>query len=89
MIKSLIDTMNQIIRQRKREFTVHLLKALPLLHFLRGDCSPRGQCVVQPVWLDPDIHLGTVRYEMLYEKESAIKLLNVHMACIVYATVAL
>ena len=79
--KSLIATMNQIISQRNREFTIHLLKAIPLLHFLRGDCTPHEQRVVQPSkikWLDPDIHLGTVHSETFYEKMSVIKLHTWH-----------
>ena len=66
--ESLIGIMNVIILQRKPEFTILLLKALPLLHILRGDCSPNEQRVVQPsniVWFDRDIRLGIVRQTML------------------------
>ena len=70
---SLIAIMDQIISGCKPEFTVHLLKALPLLHFIRGDCTPNEQLVVQPSkieWLDRGIQLGTVRSTMLYGKRS-------------------
>ena len=65
--------MGQIISQRKPESTVHLLKALPLLHFMRGDCTANEQRVVQSSkieWLDRDIHMGTVRTTMSDVKRS-------------------
>ena len=67
--------MDQIILflWRKPEVTIHLLKALPLLHFVRGDCTPNEQRVIQPYkieWLDPKIKLGTVRSTMLYKQRS-------------------
>ena len=68
---SLIAIMDKVISQHKPESTVHLLKALPLLHFIRGDCIPNEQRVVQSpkiVWLDHDIQLGTVRSTMLFVK---------------------
>ena len=70
---SLITIMDQIILQSKPEWTIDLLKALPLLHFVRGDCIPNEQLVVQPSkieWLDRNIKLGTVRSTMLYKKRS-------------------
>ena len=66
--KSLITIMDQIISRSK---PIDLLKALPLLHFIRGDCIPNEQLVVQPSkieWLDDDIQLGSVRSTMLYVK---------------------
>ena len=70
---SLITIMDQIISRRKSEYTIDLLKALPLLHFIRGDCFPNEQLVVQPSkieWLDGDIQLGTVRSIMLFVRGS-------------------
>ena len=75
IIKSLIAVMNKIISMLpdKQEFTIHLLNALPLLHFLRGNCSPHEQRVVQPSeigWFDHDINLGTVRSSVMLGKGS-------------------
>ena len=70
---SLITIMDQIISRRKSEYTIDLLKTFPLLHFIRGDCIPNEQLVVQPSkieWLDGDIQLGTVRSTMLFVRGS-------------------
>ena len=65
--------MGQIILRGKPEHTIDLLKALPLLHFIRGDCIPNEQRVIPPssiMWFDRDIHMGTVRGTMSREKKS-------------------
>lgn len=73
----MIPIINQIVSQRKSEFTILLLKALPFLHFMRGDCTPNEQRVVKPSkveWLDRHIQLQTVHFTMLYEKSGLVEI---------------
>ena len=73
MIESLSDVMNHIIRRHQESHTIHILKALPLLHLLRGDCVAHKQCVVHPsaiVWRDPDVDLQTTNHLMYYKEGS-------------------
>lgn len=70
MIKSLIEVMNCIIRQREVHI-INLLKALPLLHLLRGDCTPHEHRVVHPaaiVWTDSDVDLKTAANYLHYKR---------------------
>ena len=75
MIESLTDVINLVISQKQKSHTIHLLKALPLLHLLRGDCTPFQQCVVQMSatrWNDPSsIDFTTTQQVMSSEKGSA------------------
>ena len=73
MINSLTAFINQI--QLNESHTVHLLKALPLLHLLRGDCVPHEQYVVRPSvidWEDPVIDLKSTQQMMTYKKGSVV-----------------
>ena len=73
MIHSLTAFINQI--QLNESHTVHLLKALPLLHLLRGDCAPHEQCVIRPSvidWKDPAIDLRATQRIMTYKKGSVV-----------------
>ena len=75
MIDSLTDIINRIMVQQNESHTVHLLKALPLLHLLRGDCAPHEHYVVQPSaikWKDPAIDLRATQQMMTYKKGSVI-----------------
>ena len=77
--------MKRAIQRYKEELTIHLLKALPLLHFLRGDCVPYQQLVVQPTkikWGDPELQLATVQHLMYYKKGSALQYLHIHLGYI-------
>ena len=62
---SLTNVMNRIIHRHNVVHTLHLLKALPLLHFLRGDCGHFEKLVLSPAdvskWTDPAIKLGTIK----------------------------
>ena len=40
--------LNQTILNIKEEYVIHLLKAYPLLHLLRGDCVPNEQTIFRP-----------------------------------------
>ena len=79
--KSLSTVMKQVIQSIQsnlrcnEDFTFHLLKALPLLHFLRNDCVPFEPLVVQPTligWTDATLNLDTIRYAMYYKRGSAM-----------------
>ena len=64
--KSLTNFMNQIIYLRDVVHTLDLLKALPLLHFLRGDYDRYEQLVLPPAdvikWTeDPTLKLSIMR----------------------------
>ena len=75
MIDSLTDIINRVMVRQDESHTVHLLKALPLLHLLRGDCVPHEQCVVQPSaidWRDPTIDLRATQQMMTYKKGSVV-----------------
>ena len=68
MIEALTAVMDRI---SKTDCTVHLLKALPLVHLLRGDCGPCEQIVVRPSaieWTTPGVKLGTIRNKMDFKK---------------------
>lgn len=53
--------MDHLAKKQNDDFTIHLLKALPLLHFLRGICNPEQQSVphhpVEVIWGDPVLML--------------------------------
>ena len=69
---SLKNVVNRIIGLRNAVHTLHLLKVLPLLHFLRGDCDRYEQLVIPPAdikWTDPTIKLGTMKHTMHSEKK--------------------
>lgn len=73
MIESLTDVMNQVIRRRQAQHTINILKALPLLHLLRGDCIAHKQCVVHPsaiVWTDRWVDLQTINHLMYFREGS-------------------
>ena len=64
--KLLTNFMNQIIYLRDVVHTLDLLKALPLLHFLRGDCDRYEQLVLPPAdvikWMeDPTLKLAIMK----------------------------
>ena len=63
---SLTNFMNRIIDRQNDVHTPHLLKALPLLHFVREDCGRNEQLVLLPAdiikWKDPTIKLATMKY---------------------------
>ena len=67
-MNSLTNVMNRIISICRHNVvhTLHLLKALPLLHFLRGDYDCYGQLVFSPAdiieWTDPTLKLATIKY---------------------------
>ena len=72
---TLIDCLiiNQI--QLNESHTVHLLRGLPLLHLLRGDCAPHEQCVVCHFaidWKDPAIDLRETQQIMTHKKGSVV-----------------
>lgn len=71
MIKALIAIVNRVIGIDQEEHAIHLLKALPLLHLLRGDCKPRQQIVIRPStieWTDTDIKLGSIKRRIEWMK---------------------
>ena len=73
VIHSLTAFINQI--QLNESHTVHLLKALPLLHLLHGDCAPHEQCVVRHAaidWKDPAIDLRETQQIMTHKKGSVV-----------------
>ena len=73
VMESLTDVMNHVIRRRQASHTIHVLKALPLLHLLRGDCTVHKQCAVHPsaiVWTDPDVDLQTTNHLMYFNRGS-------------------
>ena len=75
VIDSLTAIINRIMARQDESHTVHLLKALPLLHLLRGDCSPNEQSVMRPSaikWKDPIIDLRATQQMMTYKKGSVV-----------------
>ena len=66
-MNSLTNVMNRITDRHNNVHTLHLLKVLPLLHFLRGDCGHYEQLVLPPAdieWTDPEVKLGTIKSTM-------------------------
>lgn len=73
MIESFSHVIKLVIDQKVESYTIDLLKAFPLLHLLRGDCTPFQQCVVRPYainWGDPYIDLTTTQQKMSSSKGS-------------------
>ena len=71
---SLSGTMVQFISKCSKDFIIHLLKALPLLHFLRGDCTVYQQLVCLPTeikWKVDGLNLDIIRSNMEHKKGSA------------------
>ena len=70
VVDSLTNVMNRIICLRNGVDTLHLLKAFPLLHFLRGNCDRYEKLVLPPAdikWTDPAVKLGTMKHTMHLE----------------------
>lgn len=75
MMESLTDVIKLVINLKEESHTLHLLKALPLLHLLRGDCTPFQQRVVRPSairWDDPCIDLTTTQQVMSSCKKGSV-----------------
>ena len=56
---------------KEEEDVIHLLKAYPLLHLLRGDCAPGEQTIVRPSaikWGDLTHALRSTSHMMCYKK---------------------
>ena len=73
MIDSLTAIINRIMVRQDESQTVHLLKALALLHLLRGDSGPHEKYVVRPSaikWKDLVIDLRATQQMMTYKKGS-------------------
>lgn len=47
--------MNQAIHSEKMDYIIHVLKALPLLHFLKDDCEPFQSKTLNPKEIFKDI----------------------------------
>ena len=74
MISALTYAINSIAQHRGSHH-IHLLKALPLLHLLRGDCAAHEQSVIHPsdiVWTDPCVNLNTANQLMYHKKGSVL-----------------
>ena len=75
MIESLTKVINLVIGQKQESHTIHLLRALPLFHLLRGDCIPFQHYVVRPsdiIWNDPYIDFTATQQVMSSKKSSVI-----------------
>ena len=75
MIESLTDVIKLVIDLKEESHTIHLLKALPLLHLLRGDCTPFQEYVVHPsviMWNDTYIDFTTTQQVVSSKKGSVI-----------------
>ena len=75
MIESLSNVIKLVIALKNESHTIHLLRALPLLHLLRGDCTPFQHCVVRPsaiIWNDPSIDFTTTQQVISSNKGSVI-----------------
>ena len=62
----------------KEDHVIHLLKAFPLLHFLRGDCVPKERTTLRPSaikWTDLTGPLRGTEHMMYYKKELVFFLL--------------
>lgn len=73
MIESLTDVIKLVIDLKEESYTNHLLKALPLLHLLRGNCTPFQECVVRPSvikWNDRYIDFTTTQQVISSKKGS-------------------
>ena len=67
VLNALTNIIKCLSQKRKKEYTIHIIKSLPLIHFLRGTCSPRGNVAFNPAtiaWEDTALHLGCVRLTM-------------------------
>ena len=72
--ESLNGIMVQFINKCSEDFTIHLLKALPLLHFLRGDCTPYEELVCWPTdmkWREYRLDFAKIRSTIEHKKGSA------------------
>ena len=75
MMESLTDVIKLVKSQKQESHTIHLLRALPLLHLLRGDCTPFQQCVVRPSdisWNDHSIDFITTQQVMSSNTSSVL-----------------
>ena len=85
MIESLTGVINLVIRQKQKSHTIHLLRALPLLHLLRDN---HQKDVVRPSaikWTDPSIDFTATQQLMSSEKGSVVhQLLLIDHACVKY-----
>lgn len=75
MIESLTDVIKLVIGLKQESHTIHLLRALPLFHLLRGDCTPFEPRVVRPsaiIWNDSYVDLTTTQQVMTSKKGSVV-----------------
>ena len=52
---------------KKHENTIHIIRALPLLHFLQGDSKPHGILDISTrhiKWGEPSLYMTTLRKTM-------------------------
>lgn len=70
-VESLTHTFASIADRKKTSHTIHLLQALPLIHFLRKDSSPnetRLLAVKEAVYNDPFLHFTVIHQTMDHSK---------------------
>ena len=67
MVESLTHLFSSIASKGKGHHTIHLLRALPLIHFLRRDSVPNELVLLSSkwtVWEDPHLNFGEVHDTM-------------------------
>ena len=80
LVEGLTHLFNSIASKSKDHHTVHLLRALPLIHFLRKDSvpnEPRALTLKWTAWEDPHLHFENV-YRTMESKAGYVD----HSSCV-------
>ena len=79
MLNAVTGIIKYLSQKKKKEYTIHIIKSLPLIHFLRGTCSPFENIPFNPakiIWEDSALHLEYVRLTMIHLDGYVILLYN-------------
>ena len=74
MVKSLTHLFNSVVDKGKDHHTIHLLNALPLIHFLRKDSVPNEsvpRALKWTEWEDPYLNFEKV-YKTMESKDGCV-----------------
>ena len=78
VVKSLTHLFNSVANQSKDNHTIHLLRALPLIHFLRKDSVPNESVLIAlkwTAWEDPHLNFEKV-YKTMESKAGYVDYSN-------------
>ena len=82
MLNAVTRIINYLSKKKNREYAIHIIKSLPLVHFLRGTCSPFENIAHNPaniVWEDRALNLECVRLTMIHLEGYVIILYIIRM----------